>query len=161
MAQKSIIITILITACFLFLVCSLKKPTEIDGTIFAKFVVIDTSGTLCADTLSTTSVVPHARVRMSSIDYSIPLRFETDENGIVEIKNERAAHYRISADKFLSAQYMLTLGKKALDVMLSGSIEMDLSSQQADAIDTIKVGASFLSSIVIIYTYLLLRPDVF
>lgn len=150
MAQKSVVITIIIVASFLFLVCSLKKPTEIDGTIQAKFVVIDTSGTLLTDSLSApTAVVPHARVRMSSIDYSIPLRFESDENGIVEISNERAAHYRISVDKFLSAQYMLTLGKKALDVMLSGSIEIKLHNQQVDEIDTIKVGASYLSSIVI------------
>jgi len=148
-SPKIVFYVTIVAASFLFLVCSLKKPTEIDGTVVAKFVVIDTSGTLASDSLSTTSVVPHARIRINSTDYAIPLRYESDEYGMFELTKALAAHYRISADRFVSAQDMLLLGKKALDVMLSGSVEVELYPQQNNEIDTIKVGASYLSSIVI------------
>ena len=134
---------------FCFLVCSLQKPTSIDATVTARFVVIDTSGTLAPDSLSTHSVVPYARIRMNSIDYSLPLYFEADGNGIVELTNERAARYRISAEKFLDVDYWIRMGQEPRSIMLSGSLEKDLFPQREVALDTIEVGVSYLSSIVI------------
>lgn len=129
--------------------CSAKKPTEVDGSVTAKFVVIDTSKTIVGDPSAKFQVVPNANIRMNTIDYSLPLQFQTDENGVVEIKNERAARYRISAEKFLDVEYWTSIGEKPKTVMLSGSIQIDLSPTIAGHIDTIKVGVSYLSSIVI------------
>lgn len=149
-AYKFSSVLIILFALLLFIFCANEKPTAIDGTISARFMVVDTSGTLADYSLSQLIGVPGARIRMNSIDYSAPLRYETDENGFFEIKNILAGRYRISADKFFPADSMLNLGKKALDVMLTGSAEIDLSKPQPENnYFIIEVGASFLSSIVI------------
>ena len=149
MTKKSAIIFLILPISLIFSLCSLQKPTEIDGTASARFVVVDTSGTLSLDSLSNYAVVPHANVRMNSLDYAIPLRFESDVNGIVEIHNERAAYCRVSVEKYLDADYLTSLGKEPRTVMLSGSIEIDLAPRKNTPTDTIKVGVSYLSSIVI------------
>ncbi|MCU0644563.1 MAG: DUF4876 domain-containing protein [bacterium] len=148
--MKRLLFLILISSVLQYLnSCSVQKPTEIDGTVTVKFVVIDTSGTMVTDPAAKNQFVPNAKIRMNTIDYSIPLQFETDENGLVEIKSERAARYRISAEKSLDVDYWTSIGEQPRTVMLSGSIEIDLSPADEGIVDTIKVGVSYLSSIVI------------
>ena len=142
----SVLTSALLLSC---IVCSVQKPTEIDSTVNVKFVVIDTSGTLATNPAAKIQVVPNASIRIQTIDYSIPLRLQTDENGVVTITNERTARYRIAAEKFLDVDYWTSRGEKARSVMLSGSIDINLSPMQEGIVDTIKVGVSFLSSIVI------------
>lgn len=130
--------------------CMKNKPTSPDGTVSAKFAVVDTSGTLAGKSFSDLIGVPGARVRITSIDYAEPMQFETDENGYFEVINIRSARYRISADKFIPADTMWNLNQQALDVQLSGSIEIDLSSNENDhSRFVIEMNATFLSSIVI------------
>jgi len=130
--------------------CSTEKPSAVDGTMSAQFMVVDTSGILADVSLSKLIGVPVARVRLSAIDYSSPLMYETDENGFLEVKDILAGRYRISADKFFPSDSMVAVGQKAQDVMLSGSVEIDLSeSRDENNYYIIPVGASFLSSIVI------------
>jgi len=115
------------SAYLLFLCCSAEKPTAIDGTVSAGFIVIDTSGTLAGISLSDLNGVPDARVRANCVEYDAPFDLETDGNGFFELDNVRAARYRISADKLISLETNLELNQRAIAVQLTGSIELDLS----------------------------------
>ena len=143
-------IVLVFIACFLFFYCAAEKPTSIDGVVSARFVVVDTSGTLAGKSFSDLVGIPGARIRMTSIDYAEPMNFESDGNGFFEIKNIRAARYRISADKFIPADTMWNLNQQALDIQLTGSIDIDLgASSSENSRFVIEVGVTILSSIVI------------
>jgi len=129
--------------------CSLEKPTEIDGRICARFVVVDTSGILSTDSLSNV-VVPYAQIMITSIDYNMLLQYQTDGNGIFKVQNALASRYRIFAYKHLSSEDMLNLGKEGIGIMLTGSIEMNIPNHRAEQqIDSLKVGQMSISPIVV------------
>ncbi|MFZ5515418.1 MAG: DUF4876 domain-containing protein [Candidatus Zhuqueibacterota bacterium] len=140
---------IFFSAYLLFLYCSADKPTAIDGTVIARFIVIDTSGTVTDRSLSDLAGVPGARVRVNCVEYYDPMDLKTDENGFFELDNVRAARYRISADKFIPRATNLELNQRAIAVQLTGSIELDLSrTPDPDSRYVIYMGATNLSSIV-------------
>jgi len=133
----------------IWLDCSLKKPTSIDGMSARKIVVIDTTGTLPTDPNSGISQVNQARVRFFSTEYSRSLDFRTNELGEIFVSDILASHYRIAADKILPAEYMLSIGQVYKDAMMKGSLEIDICEHEISQIDPIKMDMPILSNIVI------------
>ena len=137
---------------FFFMVwldCSLKKPTSIDGTSGRKIVVIDTTGTIPADPSSGISPVNQARVRFYSTEYNHALDLRTNQQGEIFVSGILASHYRIAADKYLPAEFMLSIGQVYKDAMLKGSLELDICEAGIDQVDTLRMDMTILSSVVI------------
>lgn len=132
------------------LFCSLKKPTSIENTLSARFVVVDTSGTLATDSNSSITAIPNAQVCINSIDYYIRLQYETDANGIFELSDILTSPYRIFAYKQFSPDEMIDRGKEAASTILIGSIEKNIQNHQSEpSLDSITVAPMRISPIVI------------
>lgn len=149
--MKRIIISLLIPVISLIsLFCSLKKPTDVENTLIARFVVVDTSGTLSTDSLSNIAIVSNAQICINSIDYDIKLRYETNADGIFEMNDVLASCYRIFAYKQLSPEDIISPGKQAVSTLLIGSIEKNIQNQSTEQLmDSIKTGPMRISPIVI------------
>jgi len=80
------------------LMCSLEKPTAVDGGFSLKIVAIDTSGTLLPNADSDSVRVAGARVRIKSTEYHFALEGYTDENGEAVFKDLPASHYQVKVD---------------------------------------------------------------
>lgn len=132
------------------LYCSLDKPTAIENTMSARFVIVDTSGTLSTDTLSHIAIVPSAQLFVNSTDYYIKLQYETDSRGVFEMNDVLASRYRIFAYKQLLPDDITPLSKITDTNLLIGSIEKTIQNPHIElSMDSIKIGPMRISPIVI------------
>ena len=114
--MKVIILKILIFAiaiCF-FMVCSPSKPTGLDGTLNASFIVYDTSGVLVSPDSAHFVPVANAVVTFSSDDYKTKYQFKTDDHGRVDVKGLIVSSYNVDFRLTLPTKTTL-IGDRQID----------------------------------------------
>lgn len=145
--RRIIISLVILLSSLMGLFCSLEKPTEIDGTMSLKLVVVDTSATLSPGNIA---AVPHAQLWITAVDYNAFLRSEADSNGLFELSDLLASRYQISAYKYLAADDQPFLDHPPLAILLAGSIEINPQFNKTEqVIDSLKMGRLQPTSIVI------------
>jgi len=126
-------------------VCSLDKPTAIDGTLSLKIIVVDTTGTLPCNPNYGFVRVDHARVKIKSTDYDFFLEFFTDENGELVVENLLASHYQVAIDKQVPTDDL----NDFTNLVLTGSLDCNICPTNQGKTDTIKMDIAVLSNVVI------------
>lgn len=139
--MKNIIIWFLVFLITLLLISCEDKPNDVDRTAKAKFIVIDTSGSLDIDSKTNLRLFKNGTVTFFSRDYNESFKFTTDENGILIANNLLASHYTISVNHQLTESFSIF-----------GSKEKDIFGTQAE-IDTIYLKGMPSSPIIINEVY--------
>jgi hypothetical protein len=113
--MKKIIIWLTVFLITFFIMSCEDKPNDVDRTAKAKFIVIDTSGTLDIDQKTNLRLFKNGTVTFFSRDYGESFKFKTDENGILYADGLLASHYTISVNHQISEAFSV-FGSKEKDI---------------------------------------------
>ncbi|MDZ7318865.1 MAG: DUF4876 domain-containing protein [candidate division KSB1 bacterium] len=125
-------------------VCSLEKPTAIDGTFAVKIMVLDTTR-MSIDP----SPVAEAKVQLTCNVYKILAEQYTDSTGKAEFVNLLAGHYQILATK----EIRLANNGEDETLLLAGNSEIEISPSESGLIHTVTIGCKMPDNLVINEVY--------
>lgn len=91
------------------------KPNDVDRQAKARFVVIDTSGTIDIDPATNKRILKNGTVTFYSRDYNESFKFTTNSEGMVYADKLLASHYIISVNQPISDAFSI-FGNKEKDI---------------------------------------------
>ncbi len=146
-----IIIGLLVTWCAIILSCAKNAPSQEDGSLVLKEVVLDQSGLIAVDPLLGYAPVGQASVVLESKNYfERPGVYKTytahtDSSGIVEFKDLPLGRYTLSVEKAIEITDPNT--GRPDTVIVRGNKLLDVT--EPTIVDTIKTNLALQSSLVI------------